>query len=205
MPRLNDVFLVGVVLDRASVKVNAQGETVQAALPVQVIHGRRQTGSPFEIKIANEGYDDLWILSSDPEQIEEILGCEPFDAIEVKGCLRVAVINKKMFCPECGEKVLKKGTKTTVFPIYFANRGKAYSFTEEITKDNVGMARTESIDYLRKRVEISNLAKLIGVVCKEPQLFKHDRTSRLMLSFPLAVKRKFYLVNDNFRLDVDFP
>jgi single-stranded DNA-binding protein len=63
----------------------------------------------------------------------------------------------------------------------------------------------ESLDKLSEYIEISNTMRLIGVVCKEPELFQRDTDGRPMLTFPLAVKRKYFVPEDDMSINVDFP
>jgi rubredoxin len=130
----------------------------------------------------------------------------------VKGAVRVTAVKKKTLCPECGTKHVFQSTKTTVYPIFMtlvdsvATRYGVTSFAPgAVSQEIEGKLKQESMDKLSEFIEVSNIVRLIGVVCKEPDLYQRDSDGRPMLTFPLAVKRKYFVPEDDMSINVDFP
>lgn len=218
MPRLNDVFLVGVVADIPSVKRDAAGKIVQLALPIFVTHGERSsserliTGNYDRKDIKNRGDSIVYLLTGNEEITEKMAACKTYDIVEVKGVLRVRPVTKKSICPECGAKHLYPSTKTTVYPQYFALReslAAKYGVSDfaigAVSETLLNRIEKESWDKLGACVEISDLVKLIGVICREPELYQKDGSSLPILTFPLAVKRHYYIGEDAEDIKADFP
>lgn len=218
MPRLNDVFMVGMVADIPSIKRDISGKIVQMALPIFVVHGERSSSEKlitcnFDKKdIKNLGVNLLYIQTGNEETIERMASCKPYDIVEVKGVLRVRPVTKKSICPDCGAKNLYPSTKPTVYPQYFALReslAKKYKITNfaigAVSETLLREIEDEAMGKVRDCVEISNLVKLIGVICQEPELYMQDKNNLPILSFPLAVKRHYYIGEDPDDVTADFP
>ena len=218
MPRANSVFCVGIVSAFVSEKRNSSGEVVQAALPIISIHGIRSygekhlTGDIHSSDIENKGYDTIWIMTKDPETIKQMQECLPYDVVQCKGVLRViSQYKKKVFCPDCGAKHAYYSTLTTIYPIYFERRERLSAkygikdFDESFTQEVQKPLRKEAHQYLKNRLEISNSVLLTGVISKEPELYCRESDGQLMLTFPVAVMRKFRIPDDDADVDVDFP
>ena len=218
MPRLNDVFVVGLVANLPSGKYDAAGNLVQLALPVFVVHGKRDYGerqitdSKSHKSTTQRGSSLIWILSNNEDFINEMKACKPFDIVEAKGVIRVVPTRKKCTCPECGEVHFYDSTKTTVYPLYFSVR-KSYAEKYGIESFAVGRisesllkkVEDEAWTEVERCLEISDGIQLIGVICKEPELYQRDSDHRPMLTFPLAVKRKYFIPEADMTVNVDFP
>lgn len=209
MPRMNDAMFVGLVSDMPSVQTK-DGQIVQMAVPLLVINGTRTYGEKnYEtirsVDIDSKGYDNVWVLTKDKAFIEEIKQMQVYDLVMVKGAVRVTANRKKSICPDCGFKHVFNSTKTTVYPIFMQRLetvGAKYGTYSEETEDAV---RAERMKRLADFIEVSNIVKLIGVVCREPELYQRDSDGKAMLTFPLAVKRKYFISEDDMSINVDFP
>lgn len=216
MPRANNVLCIGAVAAFASEKVNKEGELVQVALPVVAIHGTRSYGAKIvgnieSDEIQNKGYDTLWIMTKDPATMQLLRQCKPFDIVECKGVIRVTMQKKKVFCPECSEKHVYYTTVTTIYPIYFNIR---QSLTEKhgikvdrngFDKDTSRMLRKEAHQILKNCIEVSNMVTVTGAVSKTPDLHCRESDGLLMMTFPLAILRKYRVREDDTNTNIDFP
>ena len=114
MPRQNDVFLIGIVSAPPSLKIK-NGEIIQAAIPLHTIFGRRSykdslfTGDTEGEDIAGKGFTVIWVYTKEKSMIRKIRQCRMFDAVELKGCVRVMATKKKAICPKCGHPVIYTG------------------------------------------------------------------------------------------------
>ena len=201
MPRLNDNLLVGLVSDMPSIQMK-DGRPVQMAVPLLVMNGTRAYGEKSYRNmqsgdIINKGYDNVWILTKDEGFMAQIQNLKLYDTVMVKGAVRVTSVKKKTLCPECGAKHVFQSTKTTVYPIFMSrieSVAEKYGVTSfapgEISPETEAKLKNESMEKLSEFIEVSNIVRLIGVVCKEPDLYQRDSDGRPMLTFPLAVKRK---------------
>lgn len=193
------------------------GKVVQMAVPLLVMNGTRSYGEKSyknmqSGEILNKGYDNVWILTKDEGFMSLIQNLKLYDTVMVKGAVRVTAVKKKTLCPECGTKHVFQSTKTTVYPIFMtlvdsvATRYGVTSFAPGAVSPEIeGKLKQESMDKLSEFIEVSNIVRLIGVVCKEPDLYQRDSDGRPMLTFPLAVKRKYFVPEDDMSINVDFP
>lgn len=193
------------------------GRIVQMAVPLLVMNGTRAYGEKSyrnmqSGEILNKGYDNVWILTKDEGFMAMIQNMKLYDTIMVKGAVRVSSVKKKTLCPECGAKHVFQSTKTTVYPVFMnkldsvADKYGVTSFAPgAISPELEGKLKQESLDKLSEFIEVSNIVRLIGVVCKEPDLYQRDSDGRPMLTFPLAVKRKYFVPEDDMSVNVDFP
>ena len=193
------------------------GRIVQMAVPLLVMNGTRAYGEKSyrnmqSGEILNKGYDNVWILTKDEGFMAMIQNMQLYDTIMVKGAVRVSSVKKKTLCPECGAKHVFQSTKTTVYPVFMnkldsvADKYGVTSFAPgAISPELEGKLKQESLDKLSEFIEVSNIVRLIGVVCKEPDLYQRDSDGRPMLTFPLAVKRKYFVPEDDMSVNVDFP
>ena len=185
MPRLNDNLLVGLVSDMPSIQMK-DGKVIQMAVPLLVMNGTRAYGekSYHNIQsgdIVNKGYDNVWILTKDEGFMALIQNLKLYDTVMVKGAVRVTSVKKKTLCPECGAKHVFPSTKTTVYPIFMSridSVAERYNITSFVPGDISPATETklkqESMDKLSEFIEVSNIVRLIGVVCREPDLYQRD-------------------------------
>jgi transcriptional regulator NrdR family protein len=193
------------------------GRVVQIAVPLLVMNGTRAYGEKSYRNmqsgdILNKGYDNVWILTKDEGFMAMIQDLKLYDTVMVKGTIRVTSVKKKTLCPECGAKHVFQSTKTTIYPISMhkidsvSQRYNVTSFHPgAISQETESKMKQESMDKLAEFIELSNTVRLIGVVCKEPDLYQRDSDGRPMLTFPLAVKRKYFVPEDDMSINVDFP
>ncbi len=215
MPRLNDCLLTGFVGEAPSVKQNKDGEIVQAAVNLIVCTGKRSyvesylAGDRDQIDVSGLHYDSIWISTKDPVFIRRINALRMYDIVQCKGVLRVSQVRKRCTCPECGETKRFLATKTAVYPIYLE---RIRSLTAEhgivtgaFTQQEENLLFAEAKAFLKSAVEISNNISVIGAIATEPALYQDLDKKNVMLSFPIAVKRSYFIAEDDMSTKVDFP
>ena len=214
MPRLNDCLLTGFVGETPSIKQNKDGEIVQAAVNLIVCTGKRSyvesylSGDRDRRDVSGLHYDSIWISTKDPVFIRKINKLRVFDIVQCKGVLRVSQVRKRCTCPECGEPKRFLATKTAVYPIYLERLRSLvaeHGITGEITQTEDNLLFAEAKAFLKDAVEISNNISVIGAVATQPALYQDLDKKNIMLSFPIAVMRSYYIAEDDMSTKVDFP
>lgn len=207
----------GLVAEIPEVKYDKENNPVIAAVEVVIIHGERDYGDNVMQKdvhvrdISHYGTGSVWVVTNDPVQIEIIRKCQPYDLVMFKGCLRIKDIKKRTYCPNCRQEHIYRSRKTSIYPIYFERiKAVAEAFgvksfaTQNVPESVENEIRRAAFQELRNRIEISNTIHLIGVVCEEPLIYK-SVDGKIMMTFPFAVKRKYFIPEDDMKIDVDFP
>lgn len=183
----NNVFLCGFVQELPKVvKDDATGEYLFAQGHLTTLRGIRK----FGIKASKIKYDEPIIYTQNPEMCKEIAKWAVGDIVEVKGSLTTKDVNKRTVCPECKTRNSQPGNAVYVTPIHCYIRERGYS--EE-----------EALEKLKELSEISNNITLIGVVCREPELYRKNKVK--ITSYQLAVRRKFRISEDSIETKTDFP
>lgn len=186
--RHNEVLLCGWVdIEPKVVKDEKTGEFLYAMGRIFTIRGVRRFGT----KADNIKYDEPMIYTHNKQICGEMAQWKHGDIVEVKGSLVTKDVTKSTICKHCGAKNSNLGTITYVSPIYTGIR--------ESCKDS----KKDALAKLKKICEISNYATVIGLVCREPSLYKKGKT--FITSYQLAVRRKFRIKEDAEDARTDFP
>ena len=184
----NNVFICGWVKELPKiVKDDATGEYVEAKGRIVTLRGLRKFGA----KTSNIKYDEPLIYTRNPEMCKEMSKWAVGDIVEVKGSLTTKDIYKVTTCPICKHKNRQPGNAVYVTPIHchIRERGK--------------LEKNDAYEELKKLCEISNNVTLIGVVCREPELFVKNKVR--ITSYQIAVRRKFRISEDSSETRTDFP
>lgn len=137
-------------------------------------------------------WDRPLIMTSTPAFIKTIENIELYDFVEIKGTLTTADYTRSTVCPHCGKEKLSPAMLTYINPAYINVRHHAKS-------------RTEGLPYLAECAEASNILKLIGRVCRDPELYTYDDGSSCC-SYAIAVNRKLYVEGSEDEEDhADYP
>jgi len=163
------------------------GQFVFAKGRIKTIRGVRRFGE----KTSNIKYDNPLIYTVNPEMCQKMATWQIGDLVEIKGALTTKDINKCTNCPVCKQKNSQPGNAVYVTPIHCSVREHGLSSEEAVAK-------------LKDLCEISNNITLIGVVCREPQLYQTRNRSKIT-SYQLAVRRKFKILEDLEENRTDFP
>ena len=189
MARHNFILLVGLVAQPPKVIKNDEtGEYIQAICPVTVISGQRKAG--------NEDYskyklDNPVLVTGDANLCKAISEWKPGDIVEVKGVLVTKNVNKKVTCSQCGKVHVNQGSSVFVRPIYTAIKNR-----------NIGTK--DVIPELRKNIEVSNVAIVLGTVCKQPEIYVSDKGLHVA-QYPIAINRKYRIKEDSMDIKTDYP
>lgn len=189
----NQIFLYGMATDPAKIIKSESGEYIQGSINLTVAPGKRQID---DVKKGQKGlfrveFSKLPILSGDPHIIEEMANTKPGDIVLIKGNLLTRNVVKKKICPKCGTPYKKEGVLTFISPIHYS-----------IEKTDLTLEDSEM--ELRNYCEVSNIATVIGTICRDPEIKSANKRS-MIVSFPLAIDRKFFVASDNPENRTDYP
>lgn len=187
MAKHNSVFLYGQVLNEPRITKNEDGEFIRGMCAINVIRGIRDFGN----NISNLKYDCPIIMSGEPEKIAEMATWHKNDMVEIKGSVTTKEVNKSTICKSCGEKNVAEGNVVFINPIYLSLR-------------ETGITKEEGIELLKKRVEISNCATLIGTLCRDMETFRTNEGLQIT-QYQLAVNRKYRVKDDSAENRTDYP
>lgn len=185
MARENSVQLHGQVRKNPQIQIS-NGNLVRAMLSIKVIR-RTQKDQNFDTKLY---FDCPVLFTKNEDMIKCINTLKVNDMIDVKGVVSTRDVNKTSTCPVCGGKNQTIGTLMYITPLYIKKC--------DSVKDD-----TEGIQTLKSRSEISNIVKLIGNLCKEPEYYEDGKN--MYASFPLAVNRRYHIKEDPDEKRTDYP
>lgn len=190
MARHNSILLYGLVTSAPKIiKNDESGTYLQGICPIRVIRGQRDAGDRSEFKHIK--YDDPIIVTGESNLVKKMDEWEPGDMVLIKGVLVTKDVNKKVTCKTCGKVHIFQGSSEFVRPIYLETCMK------KVPKENV-------VAELKKRIEISNVATLIGTVCKKPEMYTTEKKLHVT-QFPIAINRKYKIPEDALEIRTDFP
>lgn len=73
-------------------------------------------------------------------------------------------------------------------------------------KDRMEQDKNAAYDYIKDKIELSNMVDIVGTVCKEPDPYYCDpETGFLTYSFTIATDRLRYILEDDPDKKVDYP
>lgn len=189
MARHNFVLLYGLVAQPPKIiKSDETGAFLQAICPVTVMRGRRKAGNE---DYSNYKLDTPIVVTGDSGLCKEMADWAPGDIVEVKGVLVTKNVNKRITCSECGKVHTSQGSSVFIRPIYTAIRKR------KVMKNDV-------VPELRKNIEISNIATVIGTVCKKPEIYVSEKGLHVT-QYPIAINRKYRIKEDSMDIKTDFP
>ena len=185
MAKENLVILIGQVRKEPVIKYEGQ-TPVRAALVLTTIKRNIYDNAGMY----SPKFDYPYVETTDPALIQIIQNIKLFDFIEIKGTFATKNIKRGKKCPRCGHIMVGDGTLDYIEPIYIGIRAHAQS-------------GTDGAEYLKMCAEMSNMLKLIGTVCQDPQFYQYENGTDYAL-YNVAVNRKFY-VNGQPETSADFP
>lgn len=185
--RHNNVTLYGQVYKEPRILTDANGKYTRGMCPINVIRGIRDFGN----HINNLRYDCPIIMTGDPEKIAEMSTWKLYDMVEIKGTITTKEVNKNTTCPHCKEKNSVEGNVVFISPIYLSVR-------------ETGITQEEGLELLKKRIEISNCAMIIGALCRDVETYTNSK-GLTTTQYQLAVNRKFRLKDDAAEIRTDYP
>lgn len=187
MAKHNGVFLYGQVLSEPKITKSEDGTPTRGMCAINVIRGIRDFGN----NISDLKYDCPIILTGDVEKIKEMETWHKNDMVEVKGTITTKEIIKGAICKHCGEKMKVEGNLVFINPIYLSVR-------------ETNLTQEEGIELLKRRVEISNCATIIGTLCRDVETYK-AKDGLQITQYQLAVNRKYRIREDYAENRTDYP
>lgn len=187
MARHNNVNLYGQVLQEPRIITDENGKYVRGMCAINIIRGVRDFGD----NINNLKYDCPIIMTGEPEKIAEMAKWHVNDMVEIKGTITTKEVNKSTLCKECGSKNIAEGNVVFINPIYLSAR-------------ETGITKEQGLELLKKRVEISNCATLIGTLCRDVDTYVTEKGLQIT-QYQLAVNRKYRIKDDAAENRTDFP
>lgn len=190
MARHNDVRLYGCIADTPRItKDNETGTPKRAVFHLAVIKSQRDTGEEDGGKIK---YDWPMIITSDPEQIAEIMKCRLYDLVEVQGVLTERKIKKGSYCPTCGKINWVEGNAYYVTPLFLKKR----------TIQEKELTEKQAILNVRENRAISNNIALIANLCMDVNYYHKGNICTSL--YQAASDRKVFIKEDDPNKKADF-
>ena len=99
---------------------------------------------------------------------------------------------KQFICPHCGEVTSRDGVIIYVDPIF-------------IKRCEIGVSQEEGYRLIEDSEEISNQVKIMGTLCREPQLYENPKNKQMECDFQIASNRNRHILEDNPEKRTDYP
>ena len=199
MARHNEVRLLGYLTQNPFVQYRDQikkTDPVKAMCVVHTLHGNREFGND-----KRKRPDENMVLTLEPSKMDFIAHLKKFDVIQVKGSITTAMTHPAVTCSKCGHTWTANDEIAFINPI-FMDKVDASKELAKFRKENEESKKVEYTDedtsnstailldrFLRKRIEISNNATIIGICSREPELF--DKGKNPITNYGLDVIRKY--------------
>ena len=184
----NSIFLFGRVHGQPLISYNeTKEEIVKVVIALSVISNRERT---FNLENKNS-VTTILLISQNKEIMKKMTELENNDVIQVKGTLTTRNYTKRSVCEKCGTINVKEGIMSFVNPIYL----------NVIKTKN---SREEAMNLVRKNFEVSNIATIIGTLCREPELHKSE-DGEITTQYQLAIDRKYRIKEDHPLIRTDYP
>jgi hypothetical protein len=131
------------------------------------------------------------IYTKNQQMIELVSSLTANDMVDIRGVLCSQEVSKSTICGECGHKNTAPGNLIYVSPIY-------------ICRCEPGISPEKGLELLKERSEVSNMAFVIGTLCRDPVIYTNDK-ERSFAQYQLAVNRKYRIREDPPELKTDYP
>lgn len=186
MAKENYIYLIGQIKKPVAIKYDTDNNPIKAQFVLTTIKRSIYDNAGMY----TPKFDYLYIESQNQEIINVCSKIKQFDFIEVKGTVATKNVTRGKICPQCGHTILQKGVLDYIEPIYIGIRAHANS-------------GTDGVKYLRACAEASNILKVIGVVCQEPEFYIYDNGVEYA-HYNIAINRKLF-VEGQPEISADFP
>lgn len=181
MAKENFVFLHGQLYDAPKIFVDANGEPKKASMAIRVLR-RPNSRAASDINFGKLNIDIPIIMTLDREMIRECSKLKKGDMVDIRGVYTTREIKKKAICPQ-GHDVIWAGNFVFITPIYICRREQELS-------------PADGFQLLKERNEISNMAMMIGTLCREPELIELTNTNNRPVNvcqYQLASNRRYHI------------
>jgi len=191
MARENTVMLHGQLFGNPQIYVTKKdGTPAQAAFVLKVLR-RPFLNGEGQNNMSKLRADFPSIITKDSELIKLCATLREGDMVDIKGVLTTRDVVKKSSCHN-GHAVETLGTHVFVTPIYICQR------EESLSPEKGDML-------LRQRCEISNIAMIIGTLCREPVFYEHSDEGSCMTQYQIASNRRYHIRDGHEEERTDYP
>jgi hypothetical protein len=193
MARENLVMLHGQVQTKPRVFFT-DGEPKKAMIAIKVLRRPFLTGNG-QIVGGKLYLDCPIVVTTDKEIIKVISEMSEGDMVDVRGVLTTSKVKKSSLC-HCGHKNISFGDFVSVTPIYICPR-------------ETGVSKEAGLELLRARNEISNVAIMIGTLCRDPESYSategNNRNNKVTTQYQIAVNRRYHIHGSSESDRTDYP
>lgn len=191
MAKENTVYLYGRVLVPPNIRIDTEGNYLSGKI---ILHTVRRSAASKELLLQGERrWDYIAVLSKHAKLIKDRMAdLEEGDMVQVKGTLCTYEIIKQFICPHCGEVTSRDGVIIYVDPIF-------------IKRCEIGVSQEEGYRLIEDSEEISNQVKIMGTLCREPQLYENPKNKQMECDFQIASNRNRHILEDNPEKRTDYP
>ena len=197
MAKENFVLLSGQVYQEPTIISAVDGTPLKAYLIIKTV--RRHILRENIAEVSNSRtFDFVPVASFNAECINIMRNIRANDMIELRGVYTTKCNIKKCYCSECGEEIVSPGAVTFITPIFIRITERA-----KCSETPNGFQLIDSLSILRKQAEISNCVKIIGYLCREPEMITTDKY--VITQYQIASNRKFLIKEDDPDERTDYP
>lgn len=191
MAKENTVYLYGRVLVPPNIRIDTDGNYLSGKI---ILHTVRRSAASKELLLQGERrWDYIAVLSKHAKLIKDRMAdLEEGDMVQVKGTLCTYEKIKQFICPHCGEVTSRDGVIIYVDPIF-------------IKRCEIGVSQEEGYRLIEDSEEISNQVKIMGTLCREPQLYENPKNKQMECDFQIASNRNRHILEDNPEKRTDYP
>ena len=191
MAKENTVYLYGRVLVPPNIRIDTDGNYLSGKI---ILHTVRRSAASKELLLQGERrWDYIAVLSKHAKLIKDRMAdLEEGDMVQVKGTLCTYEKIKQFICPHCGEVTSRDGVIIYVDPIF-------------IKRCEIGVSQEEGYRLIEDSEEISNQVKIMGTLCREPQLYENPKIKQMECDFQIASNRNRHILEDNPEKRTDYP
>ena len=191
MAKEDTVYLYGRVLVPPNIRIDTDGNYLSGKI---ILHTVRRSAASKELLLQGERrWDYIAVLSKHAKLIKDRMAdLEEGDMVQVKGTLCTYEKIKQFICPHCGEVTSRDGVIIYVDPIF-------------IKRCEIGVSQEEGYRLIEDSEEISNQVKIMGTLCREPQLYENPKNKQMECDFQIASNRNRHILEDNPEKRTDYP
>lgn len=191
MAKENTVYLYGRVLVPPSIRIDTDGNYLSGKI---ILHTVRRSAASKELLLQGERrWDYIAVLSKHAKLIKDRMAdLEEGDMVQVKGTLCTYEKIKQFICPHCGEVINRDGVIIYVDPIF-------------VKRCEIGVSQEEGYRLIEDSEEISNQVKIMGTLCREPQLYENPKNKQMECDFQIASNRNRHILEDTPEKRTDYP
>ena len=191
MAKENTVYLYGRVLVPPNIRIDTDGNYLSGKI---ILHTVRRSAASKELLLQGERrWDYIAVLSKHAKLIKDRMAdLEEGDMVQVKGTLCTYEKIKQFICPHCGEVINRDGVIIYVDPIF-------------VKRCEIGVSQEEGYRLIEDSEEISNQVKIMGTLCREPQLYENPKNKQMECDFQIASNRNRHILEDNPEKRTDYP